>query len=1003
MIRRYLLVPTIFFFCFSVLHASDEKLVNTPPKPPRNTTAAWLTLRCEQWKAGTAATAAATTGMIVAGTTVPVVAPYAGPVILAGAIGLAVTSPITAYCMIRSQTPLEDMSEETRNSFRYAQNIKNTSIEAVQVIMTTGQMIEAGKATYKSVSESPLFASKPIEHETLQPHNIIAEQRQNNQPLSKGAEPTPSSSLSSLSPTSQSSVFNESNPFHNRIPLRIQPGQQSTLSLGTSEPSERFFPYSPEYYAELNKQDMSHWSHTQTPEVSPCVAPPAVSNLARNTLTVETLTIRVDEKAELPTWGTAQANPAVVVAPIVTKVAERLAINGAAAFVQVITGKGQSEWEQEFLDREKARYNGLHPKIELDSVEDPSGSVMYKKVDDPLSASTSSIPAVTTTTTVIREQDSVPGGTVYIHPSDIALPIHLNLTQPILSSAAPAQYSAEQASLYAQEGALLFPINEDQSKPFSFDFKNGYVNLSGETKNHTVRGSIDTAGAINFVRDMYTLMTAPSSQQKLLDIKNKRKVWTHNKVRVDARGNVHASTHAEEGALKCMVIRAESLVGDPKAGAHAQALLCQLELKEHAEAMIQKNGVHNSVQDIKNAESSTHCLETYNYNLDLITGTSAPEMPWGVRPRGRDNVRRSAHYEYTQLEKRSAEISQLRDQYNKDVAKLSSNSAESQKRYTELSDANSEWQRISPALQKMQKEGIARLNVIHEYSPGGTTLIKSEFFDSVQSSNTQSRKTDIPCKEISSVELPSKELVPKAEVKAPEATFPTTDYAPLTQNTFVKQVVEHAPTIPMPIVREAPKVVSQSYLQQISSFAKSFGNMTLPASWPAAPRMGDLDAFAREKKKQKQSLDKELDSKSSGGSSGGPKKDDDKNPGKELAKAALAKKTAEELKKRAEEEAKNGIYNGVGYHHNQSRGQKSPAPINGQQALNNSIKIKETSPARIAMEGDKFVVLDQTRGAMGNSPAEFHGHVRAWNELEAEMRVALQKVGWVNWKGKILK
>jgi hypothetical protein len=43
-------------------------------------------------------------------------------------------------------------------------------------------------------------------------------------------------------------------------------------------------------------------------------------------------------------------------------------------------------------------------------------------------------------------------------------------------------------------------------------------------------------------------------------------------------------------------LRAKSLINDPKAGAHAQALLRDLELKEHAEAMIHKNGIHLSTR-----------------------------------------------------------------------------------------------------------------------------------------------------------------------------------------------------------------------------------------------------------------------------------------------------------------------------------------------------------------------------------------------------------------------
>jgi hypothetical protein len=190
---------------------------------------------------------------------------------------------------------------------------------------------------------------------------------------------------------------------------------------------------------------------------------------------------------------------------------------------------------------------------------------------------------------------------------------------------------------------------------------------------------------------------------------------------------VHASTHAEEGALKSMAMRAKSLINDPKAGAHAQALLRDLELKEHAEAMIQKNGIHNSAQAIKNAESSTYCMETSNYNLDIITGTPAPEMPWGLRPAQKENIQRSAHYEYAQLEKRTTAISQLRERYNKDVRTLASNKAEFTKRAAELSAAEDELRHIAPVLQKMKADGIAELNVIHEYSAYDKTLLRTTY------------------------------------------------------------------------------------------------------------------------------------------------------------------------------------------------------------------------------------------------------------------------------------
>jgi hypothetical protein len=84
--------------------------------------------------------------------------------------------------------------------------------------------------------------------------------------------------------------------------------------------------------------------------------------------------------------------------------------------------------------------------------------------------------------------------------------------------------------------------------------------------------------------------------------------------------------------------------------------------------------------------------------------------------------------------------------------------------------------------------------------------------------------------------------------------------------------------------------------------------MTLSTSWPNAPRTGDLDAFAREKKKQKQSLNKELDSKSSGGSSGGPKKDDDKERKERKRNIISQTEAAEKIKDRYESTGQQGKY-----------------------------------------------------------------------------------------------
>ena len=86
----------------------------------------------------------------------------------------------------------------------------------------------------------------------------------------------------------------------------------------------------------------------------------------------------------------------------------------------------------------------------------------------------------------------------------------------------------------------------------------------------------------------------------------------------------------------------------------------------------------------------------------------------------------------------------------------------------------------------------------------------------------------------------------------------------------------------------------------------------------------------------------------------------------------------------------------AGYHHQQSKGRKSPAPIDGQGALNNSIPINDKSTGRIGISSGQFVVLKKT------SEGLFHGHIRPWDELEDQMKNALRDNGLVNSKGKIL-
>jgi|SRR6516225_2281209 hypothetical protein len=81
-----------------------------------------------------------------------------------------------------------------------------------------------------------------------------------------------------------------------------------------------------------------------------------------------------------------------------------------------------------------------------------------------------------------------------------------------------------------------------------------------------------------------------------------------------------------------------------------------------------------------------------------------------------------------------------------------------------------------------------------------------------------------------------------------------------------------------------------------------------------------------------------------------------------------------------------------------AKGVSSPAPSNGQEALDNSVQIKPTSPRRIGVDkvNGEIVVLDE------HLPGRFHGHVRPWNDLTSAMQNALKDAGLVDKKGNIL-
>ena len=100
----------------------------------------------------------------------------------------------------------------------------------------------------------------------------------------------------------------------------------------------------------------------------------------------------------------------------------------------------------------------------------------------------------------------------------------------------------------------------------------------------------------------------------------------------------------------------------------------------------------------------------------------------------------------------------------------------------------------------------------------------------------------------------------------------------------------------------------------------------------------------------------------------------------------------------------NQRYKDAPYHGKNDNSVKSRAPINGQAALDNSVQVKSTSPRRVGVDktNNEIVVLDKTQ-TFNNGSAEYHGHVRNWQDLHADQQNALKKAGLVNSKGKIKK
>jgi RHS repeat-associated protein len=91
-------------------------------------------------------------------------------------------------------------------------------------------------------------------------------------------------------------------------------------------------------------------------------------------------------------------------------------------------------------------------------------------------------------------------------------------------------------------------------------------------------------------------------------------------------------------------------------------------------------------------------------------------------------------------------------------------------------------------------------------------------------------------------------------------------------------------------------------------------------------------------------------------------------------------------------------YEPAPYHRGVQSGQKNPAPVNGQEALDFSIPISPNTSRRVGIDYQTgaFVVFDETMTGV------FHGHVRTWNELTQRMQAALRTWGFVDKRGNIM-
>jgi hypothetical protein len=805
---------TLSLFCFFSLHAADEKRQadTTPPRPPRNDKTwfgindAHTTVFCEGWQAFAAATAGVSCSAFAVGTKVPPTLPYTATVSLVGGVGLAVTSPLTAYCFLRSPTPQEDMTEDARKFFLAAQSAKNASVK----IAASAAVVAVGVGVHEYfagslVAVAPSVASTPTPKPTPKPaprpkpaRLPEVQQPQDNLVLSRVVNKTPrkpskkgdgdvSSALEgiiTLCKLTQESVSPEQKGTQEQqSPPPLKEEKQSEPISQTKKPPriEQVPQEVPQQTFDLRiplKTNTDPAAHEQLYKLPPQKSEPPKKEtdaltafkdqMEQYSLTVKETAVREQHKPNMPTWGTMQAHPVVaaqLATRLVTPVAQRLLVNGTLTCLTWLTNKQPDEqFYKNYADQVQARQNASHPtcKAEILNITDPFGREVYHR-DDVVKPSSQA--PVSRTTSIIKQEDlAQSSGVVHIDPADTPLvadfsPISMQPSgvlpqqratipdQTTVSSHAQFQADERRKALEQNLAVQDMFATPDKKTPVSVTFRDGHINILGGTKSHTLQGSIDPLGAVWFCKDMIHWMQ--NSPQKILDsVKANRELADHDKTRVSTFGAVHKSTYEEEQTLQNIVMRAKLYVDDPKAGPFAQEVLKLIAQKEHAESVIQAHGDEHfpaKQAHIKNAEQTTFLLGKANATLDSVVGNAVRGTTFMEAPKGKSNTRSSTWYERDQLKKRAEEIRLLRERYNHDVNNLSDK--EFKKRAAELTEANKEWQHISGALQKMEQEGLSRVHATHEYAAYDGSLVGTEFAETKPQQQLQIKEPATPSKE----------------------------------------------------------------------------------------------------------------------------------------------------------------------------------------------------------------------------------------------------------------